>query len=207
MPLANFYRTLMIFQIGVLLNACASNYEPMDCTGVTVAISQNYNKNTHRFMKHDEKLVRLYGLDVVARPKALRLRGCTSLSDNTKKGVHIVSDGYYSNAYLHCSHYTNEPSIQIYQEFIHWAKQPLPIREQTQQQTNEKILQLNCPKSTAKSNEAAWYVENEQHTQNPVLVSNARDDRLLGTFSNRTIAIDVETAQYILQQIQQYFDK
>ena len=50
-------------------------------------------------------------------------------------------------------------------------------------------------------------MENEQHGQTPVLVSNARDRILLnGIFANRTIAIDLETAQYISRHIQQYFE-
>ena len=194
-----------------LLSACASNTnQQWDCSGLTTTQAQRYNKNTHRFMKHDSKLVEAYGLETVSSPKTLFLRACSTLSHEHQvplKSIRIHSSGYYGNhGYTHCVHQSDEPSYQIYEIFIAWAKQPFTVREQTQQQTNEKILALNCPKSGAKRNEAAWYVENEQHSQTPVLVSNARENIMLnGIFANRTIAIDAETAQYLSLRIKQYF--
>lgn len=197
----------------LLLNACASHTDiQFDCSGLTKTQALRYNKNTHRFMQHDSKMVRAYGLDVTSRPETLFLRACTSLPTQTNsqifKQVSVTSPGYYGiHGFLHCTHRSDEPSYQIYQIFIDWAKQPLPLREETLAQTNEKIRSLNCPNSGAKHNEPAWYVENEQHGQTPVLVSNARDHILLnGIFANRTIAIDLETAQYISRHIQQYFE-
>lgn len=205
---------LTLFAIYLLLNACATTpHQQWDCTGLAITEASTYNKNTRLFMKDDKKLVRAYGLKTMSTPKTLLLKACSSFPDEnhpqTDKRVYLYSSGYYgSYSYLHCAHQSDEPSVQIYEIFINWAKQPLHTREQTLSQTNAKIRALNCPNSSAKTNEAAWYVENEQHGQTPVLVSNARE-RILsnGIFANRTIAIDLETAQYIMQQIKSYFKK
>lgn len=202
-------KLLPILSVTFLLNACASSTtQQLDCTGLMKTHAQRYKKDTHRFMKNDEKLVRAYGLETVNQPETLFITACSTLAHNQPqfKLVKLHSAGYYGDySYLHCIHRSDEPSYQIYQIFINWANQPLSIREQTISQTNEKIRALNCPASGAKNDEAAWYVENEQHDHTPVLVSNARENILLnGIFANRTFAIDLETAQLISQRIQKY---
>ncbi|MDK4544435.1 hypothetical protein QG085_02700 [Kingella kingae] len=204
---------ILYFGFVFILSACSSSHQkPLDCTGLKMVLAEQYNKNTHLFMRHDKKMIDSYGLEKMSEPKTLRLNACSPLipeSNQEPSFVRISSSGWYGeNGYLHCVHQSNDSSKEIYRTFIDWAKQPLAQREQTLQQINEKIKTLNCSVTSAAKEKTAWYVENEQHDKTPVLVSNARDSILLkNAFANRTIAITPETASAIYDSINQYFRK
>lgn len=206
-------KTLLLSSVFVLTSCvtASDSVKYWGCEYLPKSKVQKYNKNTHRFFVNDEKLSK-YGV----YHKDLRLRICSARPDSplqAKKEVRVHTPGYYGyDGYTHCVHRPNETSVQIYQIFIDWAKQPYTVREQTLLQTNEKIKSLKCVVSgtrntQVKASEADWYVENEAQTQTPVLVSNARESVALNyAFTNRTIAIEVDTAQRILNTVQVYFN-
>ena len=59
--------------------------------------------------------------------------------------------------------------------------------------------------STVPKHQADWYVDIEQRTGEPVLVSNARDPDMHGAFANRTLALTKQEASEILTIMNNYW--
>lgn len=192
--------------LSALLSACASTSTPVvhyDCTGLMGLEVLRFSKKSHLFLKHDAEFYERYSMGTAAAPRTVLVQACRSINDENM----TTRINMYSNLWSRVSYCTQSvsDSLKTYDTFLNWAKQTATEKQKTLSQTNQQLAAVTqCTSSTAPKSEPAWYVDIEQSTQEPLLVSNARDPRLHGAFSNDTVAFTATDIQELRNKIFQY---
>ena len=184
-----------------LLSACTTPVsEQQDCTGLTALNVLQFNKESHLFKKHDAKFYRRYGMETASMPTTILVQACQNIHDGSKDIV------MYSNLWgrvIYCTQSVSD-SLKTYDAFLHWAMQPATDRQKTLPQINQQLSATQCTDSTAPKSDAPWYADIEWSTQEPLLISNARNPSLHGMFSNQTVAFTADEIEHLRNQIFKY---
>ncbi|QMT30335.1 hypothetical protein [Alysiella filiformis] len=199
-------KIIKLLILSTALSACAttSPTEHYDCTGLTGLEVLRFSKKSHLFLKHDAQFYERYSMATASAPRMVLVQACRSVNndENMTTRINMYSDLWSRVRY--CTQSVSD-SLKTYDTFLNWAKQPVTQRQKTLSQANQQLaLVTQCTSSTVPKSEPAWYVDIEQFTQEPLLVSNARDPRLHGAFSNDTVAFTVEDIQQLRNKIFQY---
>lgn len=188
----------------ILLNACATTPVNIakinDCTGLDIITVNGFDKKSHLFNRNDSYYVRRY------EPKTfvsnIELRGCQQ--NDTGKRVILSTPAWYTSVVY--GHYYPQDA-KVFNLFISWLNQNPKPQSQALLQINQQLAGLKTQVSTVPKKQADWYVDIEQHTGEPVLVSNARDPDMHGAFANRTLALTKENVINILANMNNYWSK
>ncbi|SSY80560.1 hypothetical protein [Alysiella crassa] len=197
-------KIIKLLILSAALSACAttSPTEHYDCTGLTGLQILRFNKNSHLFLKHDEKFYKRYSMETVSKPITVLVQACHNLSDKNTTRINMYSHLWSKVTY--CTQSVSD-SLNTYDTFLNWAKQSPTMRQKTLPEVNQKLAAATqCTSSTVPKSEPAWYADIEKSTQEPLLVSNARDRRLHGMRSYDTIAFTANDIQYLRNTIFQY---
>lgn len=187
----------------LLLSACTTaRYNPetvSTCTGLDILKVNGFDKQSHLFNKNDSYYIKRYAPHTAYED--IKLTGCKK-QINGEKRVNLKDPS--SNIQLRYGSYTPE-NQQLFDLFIKLASQSQPISQQNIDETNQLIHNLKTTYSTAPKKEADWYIDTELSTNQLVLVSNARNNRLYGLMSNRTLALTKSDALLINELMDKYW--
>lgn len=191
-----------ILPIILLLNGCATTpvntAKINDCTGLDIIEVNGFDKKSHLFNKNDSYYVKRY------EPKTfldtIEIRGCQQA--DTGKRIILSKPTWYTKI-VYGNFYPQDAKVFI--QFVDWVnKYPKPQAQQLTQ-FNQQLAGFKVKTSTVPKHQADWYVDIEQRTGEPVLVSNARDPDMHGAFANRTLALTKQEASEILTIMNNYW--
>lgn len=188
----------------ILLNACVTTplniAKISDCTGLGVIAVNGFDKKSHLFHKDDSYYTKSY--DSKTFVENLEIQGCQQ--SDTGKRVILTTPAWYT--YVNYGHYYPQDA-QVFKQFVSWLNQNPRPQPQAIIAFNQQLANLKVKVSTVPKNQADWYVDIEQRTGEPVLVSNARDTAMNGVFANRTLALTKDNVIQILTNMNNYWSK
>ena len=192
-------RTVSLMVCAASLAACTAIPDMRaDCTGLTLTQAARYGKKNHLFLVNDPSFYERYSMKTAADRVTLYTNVCTP-QDNGIRYISTISHGWGTTRYCYLP---EKDSAQMYGIFLDWAKQSPNQRQKTLDDTNKALATFQCGGTTPRS-QAAWYADIEQHTQMPVLVSNARDPAIHFSKQNETIALTPLMVQHLHNHILQ----
>lgn len=191
-----------------LLSSCATipklNAQGvMDCTGLGVVEVNGFDKNSHLFNKNDPYYTKRYAPHTAFAE--VKVIGCTNVSSGEKL-VRLYTPAYRQDI-KYGSYYQNQSQQQIFQLFINSTASSRSTTQKNYQTLNQEIASLKSESSTVPKNQPGWYVDIEQSSKQPVLVSNARDTAMLGLMANRTIALTKDDVLEINTLMTEYWEQ
>lgn len=202
------YKTLTLVTSVFLLSSCASTpklnaQSVMDCTGLGVIEVNGFDKNSHLFNKNDPYYIKRYAPHTAFTE--VKVIGCANVSSGEKL-VRLYTPAYRQDV-KYGSYYQNQDQQQIFQLFINSTASPHSTTQQSYQTFNQEIAPLKSKSSTVPKDQPDWYVDIEQSSKQPVLVSNARDSAMLGLMANRTMALTKDDVLEINTLIAEYWEQ
>lgn len=196
------YKIITLVASIFLLNACATTtklnaQDVMDCTGLGVIQVNGFDKKSHLFNKSDPYYIKRYAPSTAFAE--VKVIGCANVSSGEKL-VRLYTPAYRQDI-RYGSYYQNQSHQQIFQLFINSTTQ------KNLQALNQEIAPLKSKSSTVPKDQPDWYVDIEQSSKQPVLVSNARDNAMLGLMANRTMALTKDDVLEINTLITDYWEQ
>lgn len=202
------YKILTLVASVFLLSSCATTpklnaQSVMDCTGIGVVEVNGFDKNSHLFNKNDPYYTKRYAPHTAFAE--VKVIGCTNVSSGETL-VRLYTPAYRQDI-KYGSYYQNQSQQQIFQLFINSTASSRSTTQKNYQTLNQEIASLKPESSTVPKNQPGWYVDIEQSSKQPVLVSNARDTAMLGLMANRTIALTKDDVLEINTLMTEYWEQ
>ncbi|WP_413519446.1 hypothetical protein [Psychrobacter glacincola] len=202
------YKILTLVTSVFLLSSCASTpkintQSVMDCTGLGVIEVNGFDKNSHLFNKNDPYYIKRYAPHTAF--EEVKVIGCTNVSSGERL-VRLYTPTYRQDI-KYGSYYHNQSQQQIFQLFISSTASSHSTTQQGYQTFNQRIAALKSQSSTVPKDQPDWYVDIEKSSNQPILVSNARDSAMLGLMANRTIALTKDDVLEINTLMTEYWEQ
>ena len=192
----------------VLLSACITNpklnaQNVMDCTGLGVIEVNGFDKSSNLFKKNDPYYIRRYEPHTAF--EEIKIVGCTKVSSGEKL-VRLYTSAYGEDI-KYGSYYKNQNQQQVFPLFISSTASSFLMTQTSLQALNQKLASIKSEYSTVPKKQPDWYVQIEQSSKQPVLVSNARDSAMRGLMANRTMALTRDDVLEINTLMTDYWER
>lgn len=163
----------------------------------------NFDKKEKLFFQNSKYYVSKYGYTVANSKETINIR---IPSSPIQKAVYLYSP-YSRGSRSYCYYEKNDPNLNVFKAFLDWEASSKKIREENKDAVNKLISSFKCNQSSVPKSKPDWYVEIEQHSQEPVLVSNANWTWLINPLTNRTIALTKYDVINLLNELDKYFQE
>ncbi|MEE9885270.1 hypothetical protein IV507_05115 [Acinetobacter nosocomialis] len=167
---------------------------------VSFGVSQ-FDKKEKLFFKNSKYYVSKYGYTVANTEEIINIR---IPSNQIQKSVYLYSS-YSRGLRSYCNYKKDDPNLNVFKIFLDWASQPKKIREERKFAVNTLISSFKCDQSSVPKTQPDWYVEVEQYSQEPILVSNANWTWPFNPLKNRTVALTKYDVTNLLNELNKYF--
>lgn len=206
------FKVFTLLTAVIWLSACASTSPQLkpqqvtDCTGLGALSVNGFDKNSHLFHENDPYYIKKYAAHTAY--EEIGVVGCTNVSTG-EKWVRLYTPTSKQDI-GYGKYYKKQENQSPFKLFLNATVGHNHSQNASQAYyipLNQQIAQLKSDYSTVPKDQPDWYVDTEQKTAQPVLVSNARYTALYGLMANRTIALTTKDVAEIQSLITAYWEQ